>query len=344
MLAGGVLVGLMVVDARVGAAPRRGVPAELPRVRLPDALGREARHARSRRCGASPSGRARSCAPFPACATSDRTSAAPRSPTKSSGPNFTELWISLDPSVDYDATVAKIQDVVDGYPGLYRDLLTYLRERIKEVLTGASATIVVRIEGPDLDRLQAHAAAVRDALAPIAGVVDLKAQPQVLVPQIEVKFSPERAERLGLTAGDVRRAVTTVVHGAKAGEFFEDQRFFDVVVWGTPEARGSIDAVRAIRLPVPGGSTVPLSAVADVAIAPVQNEITRENGVAAHRRHLQRVGPRPRFGRARHRGAARDARSRRGLSRRSARRVRRARRLEPIAADVGRRSRSSASS
>jgi CzcA family heavy metal efflux pump len=194
------------------------------------------------------------------------------------GPNFTELWISLDPSVQYEATVAKIQEVVDGYPGLYRDLLTYLRERIKEVLTGASATVVVRIEGPDLDRLQAHAVAVRDALAPIPGVVDLKAQPQVLVPQIEVAFRPERAERLGLTAGDVRRAVTTIVHGHKAGEFFEDQRFFDVVVWGTPEARNSLDAVRAIRLSMPGGSTVPLSAVADVAIAPVQNEITRENG------------------------------------------------------------------
>ncbi|MGL4541951.1 MAG: efflux RND transporter permease subunit, partial [Polymorphobacter sp.] len=50
------------------------------------------------------------------------------------GPNFTELWISLDPKVDYDATVARIQEIVDGYPGLYRDLLTYLRERIKEVV------------------------------------------------------------------------------------------------------------------------------------------------------------------------------------------------------------------
>jgi len=47
------------------------------------------------------------------------------------GPNFTELWISLDPSVDYEAIVARIQSIVDGYPGLYRDLLTYLRERIK---------------------------------------------------------------------------------------------------------------------------------------------------------------------------------------------------------------------
>ena len=53
------------------------------------------------------------------------------------GPNFTELWISIDPDVDYQATVKKIEEVVDGYPGLYRDVLTYLQERIKEVLTGA---------------------------------------------------------------------------------------------------------------------------------------------------------------------------------------------------------------
>ena len=73
------------------------------------------------------------------------------------GPNFTELWISIDPKVDYAATVAQIQEVVDGYPGLYRDVLTYLSERIKEVLTGASATIVVRIYGPDLAVLREKA-------------------------------------------------------------------------------------------------------------------------------------------------------------------------------------------
>ncbi len=70
------------------------------------------------------------------------------------GPNFTELWISIDPAADYDVTVAEVQDIVDGYPGLYRDLLTYLTERIKEVLTGTSASIVVRTYGPNLEQLR----------------------------------------------------------------------------------------------------------------------------------------------------------------------------------------------
>jgi Cu/Ag efflux pump CusA len=137
------------------------------------------------------------------------------------GPNFTELWVSLDPSVDYEATVAKIQSIVDGYPGLYRDLLTYLRERIKEVLTGASATIVVRVYGPDLQGLQAQAQTVRNAIARVQGVADLTVQAQVLVPKIEVRFDSDRAAAFGLTPGEVRRVAATVVQGTKVGEFYE---------------------------------------------------------------------------------------------------------------------------
>ena len=138
--------------------------------------------------------------------------------------------------MDYDATVAKVQAVVDGYPGLKRDLLTYLRERIKEVLTGASATVVVRIFGPEIEQLQAHAAAVKKALEGIEGTTDIQVQSQVLVPQIEVQFQPDLAAPYGLTPGDVRRAVTTLVQGTKVGEFYDQQRVFGVVVRGAPGA------------------------------------------------------------------------------------------------------------
>jgi Cu/Ag efflux pump CusA len=92
------------------------------------------------------------------------------------GINFTELWISLELSVDYAATVATVQAVVDGYPGLQRDLLTYLRERIKEVLTGAGATIVVRVFGPELEVLQRKAAEVGKAMAGVEGAADVTVQ------------------------------------------------------------------------------------------------------------------------------------------------------------------------
>ncbi len=63
------------------------------------------------------------------------------------GVDFGENWVSVDPAVDYDETVDAIQEIVDGYPGIYRDVQTYLKERIREVLTGSSEPITIRVFG-----------------------------------------------------------------------------------------------------------------------------------------------------------------------------------------------------
>ncbi len=194
------------------------------------------------------------------------------------GPNFTELWISLDPNTPYRPAVARIQEVVDGYPGLYRDLLTYLKERIKEVLSGGSAAIVVRLYGPGLEELRAKAREVAGAIQDVPGVSDLQVEQQALVPHIEVRVRPGEASRFGLTGGDVRRAAATLVNGAKVGEVYEDQKIFDVAVWGAPETRADPDALRSIRIDTPSGANIPLADVADIHIAPTPNLIARENG------------------------------------------------------------------
>ncbi len=192
------------------------------------------------------------------------------------GPNFTELWISIDPNVPYEPTVAEIQKVVDGYPGLYRDVLTYLKERIKEVLTGTGATVVVRIYGPSLDSLREKAAEVGKAMGEIEGVTNLKVEPQVLVPQLEVKLKPEAALRFGLTPGEVRRAATTLVKSSKVGEIFGEQKIFDVVVWGAQRTRSDIESLKQVRINLPAGGDVPLGEVADIRIASTPNVIQRE--------------------------------------------------------------------
>jgi CzcA family heavy metal efflux pump len=192
------------------------------------------------------------------------------------GPNFAELWISLDPQADYAPTVARIQAVVDGYPGLYRDVLTYLKERIKEVLSGASATVVVRVYGPDLVALRDKAQEVAAAIADVTGIINLKVEPQVLVPQVQVRLRPEAAANFGLTPGDVRRKVTTLVKGTKVGEIYGEQKVVDVAVWGTERVRNDVHALRELPIETPTGARVPLGDVAEIAVTPAPNEIKRE--------------------------------------------------------------------
>jgi len=193
------------------------------------------------------------------------------------GPNFTEFWISLDEKADYDASVAKIKAAIDGYPGLYRDVLTYLRERIKEVLSGAGATIVVRIFGPDQEELRAAAERVRGRVAGIAGVADLKVEQQVLVPQIQIRPRPADLVTFGLSPGEVRRQAQTLVAGQKLGEVYRDQKAFDVALWGEPAIRGDQHALADLMIQTPVGAPVRLRDVADVLVVPAPNEIKREN-------------------------------------------------------------------
>ncbi len=193
------------------------------------------------------------------------------------GPNFTELWISIDPNADYQKTLKLIEAAVYAYPGLYRDVLTFLRERIKEVLTGSGATIVVRLYGPDQAVLRTKAKEVEAAMAKVAGVANLKVEPQVLIPQLQVRLKPEKAEQYGLTAGHIRRASSTLLKGSKVGEVFEGVKKYDVVVWGVPSLRSDITAVQDLPIDTPTGVQVRLGDVAEVAIVPAANEIKREN-------------------------------------------------------------------
>ena len=193
------------------------------------------------------------------------------------GVNFGENWISVDPKADYETTVKAVQQVVDGYPGLQRDVQTYLRERMKEVLTGAGESLVVRIYGPDLPTLRTKAEEVRRALADVEGIEDLHVEPQVDVPQVEVKVNLAAAERYGLKPGDVRRAVSTIVVGEEVGDIFRDGKAYDVQVWSTPRTRADLSAISQLLLDTPTGGQVRLKDVATVRVGPAPNVIQRED-------------------------------------------------------------------
>ena len=189
-----------------------------------------------------------------------------------------ENWISIDPNVDYDKTIAAIKEVVDGYPGLFRGVETYLNERIEEVLTGESEPIVVRIFGPDLAVLREQAEVVRQALSGIKGTVDVKKDINVDVPHIQVTEKPAEALRYGLKPGDVRRASAVLMAGEEVGDIFSGGRAYDVQVWTTPEWRHSLTSVEQMLLDTPTGQRVRLKDVADVQIMPTPNVIKREDG------------------------------------------------------------------
>jgi CzcA family heavy metal efflux pump len=192
------------------------------------------------------------------------------------GVDFGENWISVSKDVDYDKTLASVHRTVEGYPGVFRDVQTYLRERIKEVLTGTSESIVVRVFGPDLAVLRQEADKIEKAIAGVPGVVDAHADLQADLPHIEVEVDLAAARRYGLKPGDIRRQTSTLLASEEVSDIFARGRAYDVHVWSIPSARGSITDVERLQIDTPGGGHVRLQNVADVRLAPTPNAIERE--------------------------------------------------------------------
>ncbi len=197
------------------------------------------------------------------------------------GVNFAELWISVDPAVDLDRTTAEVQRVVDGYPGLQRDVQTYLHERMKEVLSGGGGSIVVRIQGHELDLLRQEAALVATELKAIQGTTNVKVEPQVLVPQIDVHLRPEALARAGVSAADVQRLLRTILQGSRVGEVASSGMLREVVVVGDPKLRTDVAALRDLVVVSPSGAEARLGELAQITIGNVPNTVQHEGG---HRR------------------------------------------------------------
>jgi CzcA family heavy metal efflux pump len=187
-----------------------------------------------------------------------------------------DIWVSIDQSAPYDATLAAVQQVIDGYPGLGQSVRGYLQERSGKVAPDAASDITVRVFGENPDILRNAAEDVSRAIADVSGVVDGRVILPVEQPTLDIQVDLETAQRYGLKPGDVRRAAATLVAGVQVGNLFDAQKVFDVVVWGTPEVRHSLNSLRDLLLDTPNGSTIRLGDVAHTRIVPAPSLIQHD--------------------------------------------------------------------
>ncbi|MGH8907134.1 MAG: efflux RND transporter permease subunit [Egibacteraceae bacterium] len=191
--------------------------------------------------------------------------------------NAAQIWVNLDPSADYDAAVAAIKAVADRQSEVSSDVLTYSAQRITDVLRHSGDEIVVRVYGEDRDVLRSKAVQVQGLLAGIEGVEGPRVELTADEPTLEVEVDIARARAFGLKPGDVRREAATLLGGIVVGNLFEEQKVFDVVVWGAPDLRRSESEVRALPIAAPEGGLVRLDQVADVRTVPSPSVIRHES-------------------------------------------------------------------
>ena len=191
--------------------------------------------------------------------------------------NSGEIWVKVDPGADYDATVAGIRDTVVRYQGVSTDVLTHSAERVTDVLGRSGDDLVVRIYGENPDVLNAKADEVRGLIAGVDGVARANVDRPLQEPTVEVEVDLARAQEAGVKPGDVRRAAAQLLGGITVGNLFEQQKVFDVVVWGAPEIRQSQRDIEQLLIDTPNGDQVRVGDVADVRVVPNPAVIRHES-------------------------------------------------------------------
>ena len=195
--------------------------------------------------------------------------------------NSGEIWVKVGADAEYDATLRAIRSTVRGLSGVSTDVLTYSDERVTDVLGRSGEDLVVRIYGENSDHLSSKADEIRGQVSGVDGVAAVTIDRALEEPTAQVRVDLAKAQAAGIKPGDVRRAATALMGGLTVGNLFDQQKVFDVVVWGKPEIRRDADDVAALLIDTPSGTPVRLGDVATVEVVP-NPAVIRHEAVAPY--------------------------------------------------------------
>ena len=191
-----------------------------------------------------------------------------------------DVLVVLKPerSRSLDALEDAMRDALAHLPGVSVLFTTPLGMRIDEGLGGTPADVSVRIFGPDLDALAVLGDRAGDLVRGVRGVEDLRVERLTGLPQLRVSVDREAVARVGLTPGDVIRAVRIGLVGEEQSELWIGQRRFDVVVRLQDHHRKTPAAIRSLLIDGHDGSRIPLGQLAAIEETAAPAAIRREAG------------------------------------------------------------------
>jgi Cu/Ag efflux pump CusA len=190
--------------------------------------------------------------------------------------NSGEIWVMLKPSADYGRAVAAVREIAEGTPGMNGAVSTYEADSMNGVLSAPPNVVVTRVYGSSQAELERLAGQVAAAMSRVSGVRDPRVQLPIEQPTVDVAVNLDAAQRAGVKPGDVRREAGTLLSGVVVGNFFQDQKVFDVVVWGTPSARASVLGIGSLLVDTTNGGRARLGDIARIAVSPEPADIKHD--------------------------------------------------------------------
>ncbi len=217
-------------------------------------------------------------------------------------PNVADNFVMLKPRSEWPNPrrskadlVRALEEDVKRIPGNAYEFTQPIQMRFNELIAGVRSDVAVKIFGDDMDVLLKTGQEIGEVLEKVKGASDVKVEQITGLPVLTIQVNRKEAARYGLNMADVQEAVEIALGGKNAGQVFEGDRRFDLVVRLPEELRSDIEALKGIPIPLPQHegaqfmqmnsgerpsklNYLPLGSVAEFTIAPGPNQVSRENG------------------------------------------------------------------
>ncbi|HQU81708.1 MAG TPA: CusA/CzcA family heavy metal efflux RND transporter, partial [Pyrinomonadaceae bacterium] len=198
--------------------------------------------------------------------------------------DFSDLYVALKPHDEWKTTKDKTELIEkmskaleERVPSVIVSFSQPIELRVAELISGVRSDVAIKLYGDDLDVLKEKGDEIVRAVQSVQGAEDVKAEATSGLPQLQIK--PDRAAiaRYGLNVEDVNDMVEAVVAGKEAGQVYEGEQRFNLVIRLNEESGKNVDTIKNLLLTAPNGSRVPLSQVADIKLVEGAAQISRED-------------------------------------------------------------------
>ncbi len=181
----------------------------------------------------------------------------------------------------FDEMSSKMTHSLESIPGITVGFQFPVQMRFNELMTGARQDVVCKIFGENLDSLSNYAHKLNNIIRSVNGAVNIYEDTVTGMPQVVIRYNRDAMAKYGLNVSDVNKVVNTAFAGQVAGQVYEEEKKFDIVVRLAGDARSSLGDIQSLLIPTAQGTQIPLSMVAGIEEKEGVNQVQREN---THRR------------------------------------------------------------
>lgn len=179
---------------------------------------------------------------------------------------------------DFYELAEKMKEKLEAIPGVIAEPSQPIQMRFNELMTGIKQDVAIKIFGENMDTLNKYATKVANVIAPIEGITQPQIERTSGLPQINIEYDRQRMALYGIDIAEVNHLISTAFAGEIAGEVYENERKFNLVVRLDSTYRSNINDVNNLFIPTQNGNQIPLSQIANVSYKLGPAQISREDG------------------------------------------------------------------